>query len=122
MKQVLFVGMGGFAGAIARYGVNLIVARFWFGEFPLATLLINVSGSFVLGFFSTYATSSSALDPAWRLFLATGFIGAYTTFSTFQYETHRLVATGGTSWAILNVLLSLVAGFAAVRMGVWLAE
>ncbi len=120
--RFLVVGAGGFLGAIARYDVGLLVARLWSGEFPLATFLINTSGCFVLGFFSTLAAERLAFDPAWRLLVATGFVGAYTTFSTFEYETHRLVETGSTAWAVTNVLASVLVGFLAVRLGVALAR
>ena len=122
MRSVLVVGLGGFLGAIARYGVSLAVARLWTMEFPLGTFLINVSGSFVLGLFSTLATERLAVDPAWRLLVATGFVGAYTTFSTFEYETHRLVEVGASAWAAVNVVASVVVGFLAVRLGVLLAR
>jgi CrcB protein len=120
--RFLVVGAGGFLGAIARYAVGLLVARLWSGEVPLATFLINTSGCFVLGFFSTLAAERLAFDPAWRLLVATGFVGAYTTFSTFEYETNRLVETGSTAWAVTNVLASVLVGFLAVRLGVALAR
>jgi CrcB protein len=116
------VGVGGFLGAITRYAVSLGVARFWSGDFPLATFLINMSGCFVLGFFASLTAERLALDPAWRLLVATGFVGAYTTFSTFEYETHRLVETGAVLWAALNVGASVVVGFLAVRLGAALAR
>ena len=119
---MLAVGAGGFVGALARYGVSLAVARFWTRDFPLATLLINVSGSFILGLFSTWAAGRIGVDPAWRLFVATGFVGAYTTFSTVEYETERLLHAGAAGWALLNVVSSVVAGFLAVRLGVSLAH
>lgn len=122
MRNFFMVGIGGFLGAVARYWVSLAVGAFWTRDFPLATLLINVSGSFVLGLFSTLATERLQLDPRWRLFVATGFIGAYTTFSTFEYETHRLTETGALWWAAVNVLTSVVAGYLAVQLGVMLAR
>ena len=122
LKNLLVVGAGGFLGAVARYGVGLAVARFWTAEFPLGTFLVNVSGSFVLGLFTTLATERLAVDPAWRLLVATGFVGAYTTFSTFEYETHRLLEVGAAAWAAVNVLASVVVGFLAVRLGVLLAR
>ena len=122
MRGILAVGAGGFIGALARYGVGLAVARFWTRDFPFATLLINVSGSFVLGLFSTWAAGRITVDPVWRLFLATGFVGAYTTFSTFEYETERLLHAGAAGWALLNVITSVVAGFLAVRLGVALGR
>lgn len=102
--------------------MNLAVATWWKSDFPLATLLINVSGSFILGFFSTLAAERLPLDPLWRLFVATGFVGAYTTFSTFEYETQRLTEAGAVTWALVNVVTSVLAGFIAVRIGVAMAR
>src|SRR6266540_4325962 len=111
MSRFLAVAAGGALGAVSRYSVALLVAMFWKRDFPLATLLINVTGSFVLGFFATFAAGKTSLDPLWRLLVATGFVGAYTTFSTFEYETNRLVETGSTAWAVTNVLASVLVGF-----------
>jgi CrcB protein len=122
MTRFLVVGLGGFLGAIARYGVTLFVGMFWTREFPLATFLINVSGSFVLGLFTTVATERMEVDPRLRLFVATGFVGAYTTFSTFEYETQRLAEAGALWWGVLNVATSVAVGYAAVQLGVWLAR
>lgn len=120
--SVLVVGAGGFLGAVTRWGVALLVARFWTRDFPLGTFVINVTGSFVLGLFGTLAAERLSLGPHWRLFVATGFVGAYTTFSTFEYETQRLVETGAAGWAAAYVALSVAAGFLAVRVGVQLAR
>jgi CrcB protein len=122
VSRFLLVAAGGAAGAVARYGLTLFVATFWKRDFPLATLLINVSGSLILGFFSTFAAERAAIDPLWRLLIATGFIGAYTTFSTFEYETERLAASGAVVWGAVNVVTSVLAGFIAVRLGVILAR
>lgn len=116
------VAIGGALGAMARYAVSLLVARIWSGDFPVATFLINISGSFVLGFFATLAAERTALDPLWRLLVATGFVGAYTTFSTFEYETQRLAESGAAAIAIANVIGSVLAGFLAVQLGVLLAR
>jgi CrcB protein len=122
MSRFLVVALGGALGAVSRYGVALIVATFWKRDFPLATLLINVTGSFILGFFATFAAERTSLDPLWRLLVATGFVGAYTTFSTFEYETQRLTESGALWWGALNIVTSVAAGFAAVQLGVFLAR
>jgi len=122
VTNLLVVGAGGFLGAVARWGVGLLVARFWERDFPLGTLLINVTGCFVLGLFGTLAAERLPITPAWRLFVATGFTGAYTTFSTFEVETNRLVETGAGLTALAYVLTSVAAGFLAVRLGVALAR
>jgi CrcB protein len=116
--RYLVVGLGGFLGAIARYSVGVWVDTFWRRDFPLATFLVNVSGCFILGFFLTLAAERMSITPMMRLFVATGFVGAYTTFSTFEYETQRLTTTGAFGWALVNVLTSVVAGYVAVQLGV----
>lgn len=122
MNRFLVVALGGAFGAMSRYAVSLLVARIWTRDFPLATLLINVSGSFILGFFATIAAEKTSFDPLWRLLIATGFVGAYTTFSTFEYETQRLTESGALWWGVLNIITSVAAGFAAVQLGVFLAR
>jgi len=122
MSRFLVVGLGGAAGAMSRYAVALIVATFWKRDFPMATLLINVSGSFILGFFTTFAAERTSFDPMWRLLVATGFVGAYTTFSTFEYETQRLTESGAPGGGALNIITSVAAGFVAVQLGVFLAR
>src|SRR4051812_29578775 len=107
---------------MARYAASLLVARFWSGPFPLATFAINVTGSFVLGLFYALSADRVPVGDAIRVGFATGFVGAYTTFSTFEYETERLVEAGAMGWAALNVVASVVAGFAAVRLGVVLGR
>ncbi|HEV8269614.1 MAG TPA: fluoride efflux transporter CrcB [Thermoanaerobaculia bacterium] len=120
MTRFLLVAVGGAAGACARYGVALAVSAFWRREFPLATFLVNVTGCFVLGFVS--AVAAGRVDPAWRLLVGTGFVGAYTTFSAFEYETERLADTGAITWSVVNVVASVVVGFVAVRLGILLGR
>jgi len=105
-----------------RYGATFLVGTIWKRDFPLATMFVNVTGALILGFFFTYAVERSAIDATWRLLIATGFLGSYTTFSTFEYETQRLVETGAPWLGLLNVILSVAAGFAAVQLGVHLAR
>jgi CrcB protein len=113
--------MGGFLGAISRYAVGGWISTRYRGQFPLATFVINVTGSFALGLFLTLATERIALDPRWRLLVAVGFVGAYTTFSTFEYESERLVTAGGFWLAAVNLAGSVIVGFAAVWLGSRLA-
>jgi CrcB protein len=122
ITRCLVVGLGGFAGAVARYAVGVWIDTVWRRDFPLATFLVNVTGCFVLGLFLTMAAERMSIGPMMRLLVATGFVGAYTTFSTFEYETQRLTTTGAFGWAIVNVLTSVVAGFIAVKLGVELAR
>ena len=116
---LLIIGAGGFFGAIARYVVGLAVQTHVRGSFPWGTFVINVSGSFVLGVVGTLLANRFLISQNWRYFVTIGFIGAYTTFSTFEYETASL----GSSWqAMLNLLGSVLAGYIAVWLGIRLAD
>jgi len=116
MSETLWVGLGGVLGAIARYWLNLAIASRAGTLFPVGTLVINVSGSFVLGALLGFLESHAA-PPAVRLVCATGFLGAYTTFSTFTAETVRLVEEGSFLLAVANAGGSLVLGLAAAVVG-----
>jgi CrcB protein len=117
MINILIIGCGGFLGAIARYGVGVWIGQRWGRSFPLGTFFINVSGSMLIGFLMPLLTERFMVNPQWRLFLAVGFLGAYTTFSTFEYETGALLKDGEWLIAGLNVILSVILGFAALKMG-----
>ena len=117
MSKVLTIAIGGALGALARYWLNAFVATRWPTNFPLGTFIINITGSFVIGFFLTFATVRYDLHPHWRLFIAVGFLGAYTTFSTFEYETLKLIEEGHLPTALFYVLSSVIVGLIAVWAG-----
>jgi fluoride exporter len=110
------VGIGGFVGAIARYALSVYVGSRYGVRFPLGTFVINVSGCFLVGLTLTLLARTTA-SAYWRYLIPIGFIGAYTTFSTFEYETLRAMQEGQFTTAFLNVALSLVIGFIAVWAG-----
>ena|SRR5579862_3143403 len=115
----LLVGVGGFIGANARFVVARLVGAWVDTRFPLGTFLINVSGSFLLGVLG--AVVAKHLVPSaesMRLALGVGFLGAYTTFSTFEFETHALLEDGSWLTAAANVAASLFVGLLAVRLGI----
>lgn len=122
LTRVAAVGTGGFLGANARYLVGLWVAQRWGDVFPWGTLLINITGSFVLGFYLTLVTERVSGSASTRLFVATGFLGAYTTFSTFSYEAVRLVQHGQPISALAYVSASLIVGLAAAVAGLTAAH
>lgn len=122
MVKYLVIGAGGFIGAIARYVLALWIGQTWGRTFPLGTFVINVSGSFAIGLLMTLFAERFFENPEWRLFLVVGFLGAYTTFSTFEYETGALVKDGEWLLAALNVTLSVFAGFAALKLGEVIAK
>jgi fluoride exporter len=109
-------------GALCRYLVDGAVQERWEGAFPLGTFVVNLSGSLVLGaVVGAFLAHGSWPDSA-RLAVGTGFVGSYTTFSTFTFESFRLVREGARRYAVANLLGSLVAGGAAAAMGLWLGQ
>ncbi len=116
MLKHVVVGVGGFLGAIARYMLGAYIGSRYGVRFPYGTFVINVSGSFLVGFILTLLSRTTA-SPYWRYLIPIGFIGAYTTFSTFEYETLRAVQDGQAITGLLNVALSVIVGFAAVWAG-----
>jgi len=122
MIDCLIVGLGGFIGAVARYMIALWIGQKWGKSFPLGTFVINVSGSFLIGLLMSLFTERFMVNPQWRLLLVVGFLGAYTTFSTFEYETGALLRDGEWVISAMNVILSVAAGFAALKTGELLAR
>ena len=122
MANIFIIGIGGFLGAISRYGVALWIGQRWGRNFPLGTFVINVSGSFLIGLLMSLFTERFMVNPQWRLMLVVGFLGAYTTFSTFEYETGALMKDGEWLIAGLNVVLSVFAGFVALKLGEVIAK
>ncbi len=116
MKEILWVGLGGFVGANARYLLGLWVATRYGTTFPLGTFIINITGSFILGLIMGLL-DTHVLAPAVRLALGIGFVGAYTTFSTFTYETLRLIESGSLLLATVNVAGSVAVGLLAAITG-----
>jgi len=105
-------------GAIARFWLGAYIGSKMGTRFPYGTFIINVSGSFLIGLILTVLTERSHLSPNWRYLIPVGFIGAYTTFSTFEFETLRAMQDGQLTVGFVNIGLSVVAGFLAVWLGV----
>ncbi len=115
--KYLWVGLGGALGSIARYVVGLVVYERMGTRFPYGTFVINVSGCFIIGLVLTMLDERLGLSPAWREAIPIGFVGAFTTFSTFEYETLRAVQHGQGATALTYVAGSVALGFAAVWAG-----
>ncbi len=122
MLNYLVVFVGGGVGASARFALGTWIGQRWGRSFPLGTFIINVSGSFVIGLLMTLLAERFTENPQWRLLLVVGFLGGYTTFSSFEYETGKLVTDGEFLYAVLNVVLSVTAGFVALKLGDVLAK
>jgi CrcB protein len=121
LDRYLMVMLGGATGSLARYIVGSAIMHRFGTRFPLGTLTINVTGSFFIGLLMTLFAERVNLHPNWRILLAAGFLGGYTTFSSFEWETFRLMREGGRWLAALNVVGSVLVGYAAVWLGAVLA-
>ncbi len=118
----IWIAVGAVVGASARYFLSGLIARNFSATFPYSTLFINVTGSLLLGFFLVYSTDRVLLDPRWRLLVAVGFCGSYTTFSSYAFESFALLEQGQWLMVGLNALASNVLCLAAVLAGAVLAR
>jgi len=116
------IGLGGAMGAIARYQVAAMIQARIPAGFPWGTFVVNITGCLVMGVATALLTDRLIVHPNWRFLIPIGFIGAYTTFSTFEMETFRAISEG--AWLVggLNVVSSVVAGYAALWLGVVLTK
>ena len=122
MEKFLYISAGAILGANLRYWIGDWAARKLGAGFPYGTLLINFTGSLLLGFFITIAAERLLVDPRLRLLVTVGFLGSYTTFSTFTYESLNLLLKGQVLAGLLNLLGSILLGVAAVGIGIFLAK
>jgi fluoride exporter len=121
-QTFLLISLGAILGANLRYWLGNWVAQRWGTQFPYGTLLTSRSGSLLLGFFLTLAAQRFLIDPRWRLLFATGFLGAYTTFSTYTYESITLISAGNWLLGGFNLFGSAFLGGMAVIVGIFLAR
>ncbi len=112
LSNIPYVALGAALGGVLRYLATVYIQGRSGTTFPIATMLINVSGSLLLGFLSAYMAETRVIDPQMGLLLTTGLCGGYTTFSTFTYETMTLVRTGEYRRAAFYIALSVVLGVA----------
>jgi CrcB protein len=121
MRLVWYVALGSAAGGASRVALTAFIQQRAATGFPLGTLVVNITGSLLLGFLLRYALGSPSVSPEMRALLTTGFCGGYTTFSTFSYETLTLIEDGDYRRAALYVVLSVVVGLAGTFAGVFAA-
>ena len=120
MLDFLFISVGAIAGANARYLLSRYAARLLGPVFPYGTLIINVTGSLIVGFFVIWTTERVLADPRWRLLIVVGFCGAFTTFSSYAFETMAFFEQG--QWLLMatnflaNNLLCLAAALAGMAL------
>ncbi len=116
MNQFLLVGIGGFFEAISRFFISKNATRF-FGSFPIGTLIVNVAGSLILGFIYYSALESKMITPEIRSLIGVGFIGAFTTMSTFSYESFRFFELGNYRLFAINFISNTLLCFLAIFFG-----
>ena len=117
MQKYLLIALGGALGSVARYWVGSTIATRTGIKFPYGTLVVNLSACFVIGLVLTYLGRRADLNPAWRFLVPVGFIGAYSTFSTYEWETLSTLRSGAFAIAALYAVGSLVLGLAATWLG-----
>lgn len=122
MDKFILISIGAVLGANARYWVGGWAAEHLGSEFPYGTLIINLLGSFLLGFFITIFTNRYMVNPYWRLFIAIGFLGSYTTFSTYTYESVNFLIQGQLWLGMINLFGGSFLGAVAVILGILLGR
>ena len=122
MQKYLLIALGGGLGSMARYWVGATVGGRMGVRFPYGTLVVNLSACLIIGFALTWLGEHMEMDPAWRFLIPVGFIGAYSTFSTYEWETLQTLRSGAFAMAALYAGGSLVLGLAATWLGAVLAE
>ncbi len=115
---ILLVALGGALGSVARYLVGGWIADWMGTTFPYGTFAINLTASFIIGFFLAFAQDRAGLSPYWRLFIAVGFVGGYSTFSTYEYESIRLLQDGEFLLGAVYLVGSMTAGAIAAIGGI----
>ena len=118
MQQVLLIALGGSIGCVARFSISSISSNAASGTFPWGTLAVNLTGSFLIGIFAELF-ETTIVPSGWRSFVTIGFLGGYTTFSTFTLETLNLLRDGELRFALLNMLGSNLLGVAFVALGLY---
>ena len=122
MQKYLLIAIGGALGSIARYWVGSAIGSRMGVRLPFGTLVVNITACLVIGFTLTWLSDRAELNPAWRYLVAVGFIGAYSTFSTYEWETLSTLRSGAFALASVYAVGSLVVGLAATWCGAALAE
>lgn len=120
--NAVFVMLGGAAGALLRYLTTLLCVRLFGTGFPVGTLLVNLAGCFLIGIAMALAERTSLISPTMRLLFVTGFLGGFTTFSSYAWESIHAVRTASFATAAINILLSNIAGLGLVFAGFWSAR
>ena len=117
MKAILYIGLGGFIGANLRYFVCDWASRRWGDQFPAGTFIVNILGSFIIGLVLVILANQFEIEPHWKQLLVTGFLGAFTTFSSYMNEAVGLMMSGNLGSGVFYLLGSIGIGLIAVMLG-----
>ncbi|KTD64330.1 fluoride efflux transporter CrcB [Legionella spiritensis] len=122
MSQLFWISCGAILGANLRYAVNRLALRFLSPSIPYGTLIVNIMGSFIIGFFLAWTLERVLVDPRWKPFIAVGFCGAFTTYSSYSYETFTMLEQGHYALAAANFVANNLFALLATIAGVMLAR
>ncbi len=122
LNNYLIIAIGGAAGAVTRYLIGTFALNRLGFHFPYGTLFANLIGCFIIGVFMTFFTERIVMNPAWKLLITIGFLGSLTTFSSFSYESIKLLLSGQYLFGFLNISANMILGFGATLLGIIIAR
>jgi fluoride exporter len=122
VSKYIYIAVGGAMGAMARFWVDSAVANRLGTKFPYGTFIVNMTACLLIGFSVTFLARRTDLNPAWRFLVPIGFLGAYSTFSSYGWETLSMLRNGGSSMAFLYAFGSLFLGLVAIWCGIFIAQ
>jgi CrcB protein len=122
LNDFFWISFGAIIGANMRYWVNRLALNYLSPTLPYGTLIINITGSFIIGFFLAWTIERVIIDPKWRLFIAIGFCGSYTTFSSYSYETFKLLEEGSYAFGAMNFIFNNLFSLLATVAGIMIAR
>ena len=122
MKLIIYIAVAGALGTLSRYWLGTVVNRIFGSEFPYGTLVINVLGCLIIGYFMYVALNTADFNPILTTAFTIGFLGAFTTFCTFSYETIKLIENGSWFSAMINIMLNITIGLFSTIFGFFLGK
>lgn len=122
LKTIIYIAIGGAIGSVLRYLTSILVTKYWSNQFPLATLITNVLGCFIIGVLIAILEKNNLGNSNLKWLLVTGFCGGYTTFSTFGYENYSLLQSNNSILAFGYIALSVLLGIFAVWFGIFVSK